>query len=77
MTERAPESFSEACRRFSVFLQQNGYPERLRWVTQQDVVWTGRELLYALVTLLGMRFAEHMQPASIESWEFVCMRSVL
>jgi hypothetical protein len=49
LTQRAPESLSEARRLFSSFLQQNGYPTQIRWVTREDVVWTGGELLVRLM----------------------------
>jgi hypothetical protein len=43
-SQDAPASFNDACQRFSRFLRENGYPERLTWVEHADVVWHRRQL---------------------------------
>jgi len=46
MTDReAPESLEAACLTFSSFLLQSGYPERVRWVEQFDVLWDRSQIL--------------------------------
>jgi hypothetical protein len=39
-------SFEESCARFSKFLSDNGYSPRIVWITPEDVLFTGRPLLY-------------------------------
>jgi hypothetical protein len=41
---KAPESFEEASERFCTFLRQNGYPEKVLWVEQANLVWDKRRL---------------------------------
>jgi hypothetical protein len=41
-----PFTFEESCNRFRRFLNDNGYPGDVIWVTPQDVLFTGRRLLY-------------------------------
>jgi hypothetical protein len=44
VTPKAPGSFDEASQRFSIFLHQNGYPEKVLWLEQANLVWDKRRL---------------------------------
>jgi hypothetical protein len=44
VSPKAPESFEEASERFCTFLRQNGYPEKVLWVEQANLVWDKRRL---------------------------------
>ena len=42
--ERAPQSFDDACLRFSAFLRQNRLPGQIAWVEESDLVWDKHRL---------------------------------
>jgi hypothetical protein len=43
-SNEVPETFDEACQRFSKFLGENRYSEQVIWVDQTDVVWDGHQV---------------------------------
>jgi hypothetical protein len=39
-------SFEESCSRYRDFIAENGYPRDLVWITQKDVLLSGKRFLY-------------------------------
>ncbi len=72
-------TFEEASARFRKFLADNGYPDKLVWVTPQDVLFTRSRRLYIKVpvtdhNLRGVRelFEAAMKAQSGISFSTVC-----
>lgn len=56
-----PQNFDEALTNFRGFLQQNGYPSEVLWVTERDVLVTRAWLIYVKVPLPAKNVAEARQ----------------